>query len=124
MERALREDERQPEGVVEMAVADEDVGGAAELQRPAPDVDRQPGRMDAEPGLVAGPRPPLEAEPRELELDRPHGAVRAAQISRYSQRRKGASRCATLSQSGSISQSAAAIEESSELPSWGVKQKP
>ncbi len=106
--------------MVEMAVAQEDVLGAGELERSAPDVERQARRMDAEPVLVAGARPSLDAEVPEAQLD----GSRDAQISRYSQRRKGASRFSTLSQSGSISHSVAATEESSELPSCGVKQKP
>jgi hypothetical protein len=63
--------------------------------------------------------------------DRPRAAAFACirekmrdQISRKTQRRIAERRFCTLSQLGSISQRVAATEESSELPSWGVKQKP
>ena len=53
---ALRDDEGQTEGVVEMAVAEEQILGSLELGDSAADVERQARRMDAKPGGVAGPR--------------------------------------------------------------------
>ena len=103
--------------MVEMAVGQEDVLRSAELEGAAAGVEREAGRMDAHPGLVTGARPALQAEISETQLD---GSQTALQISRYSQRLSGLSRVATLSQSGSISQRAAATDESSELPSCGV----
>ena len=72
VERALREDERQPEGMVEMAVAQEDVPRPGELERSPPDVQGEARRMDAEPVLVAGARPALDAEVTETQLDGSH----------------------------------------------------
>ena len=129
VERALGKDVRQPQRMVEMPVAEEHVRRAGELERAAPDVEGEPRRMDAEPVVVAGARESLDAEVAKSQLDRshaePHGPAPAAdQISRYSQRRSGCRRLSTLCQSGSMSQRVAATEESSELPSCGVKQKP
>ena len=115
-----------------MAVGQKNILRPAELESAAAGIERKAGRIDPHPGLVAGSRPTLEAKISETQLDRAHrsgGAPKGAlfkdsQISRYSQRLSGLSRVATLSQSGSISQSAAATEDSRELPSCGVKQKP
>ena len=107
--------------MIEMAVGQKDVLRSGELKGAAPRIEREAGRVDPHPGLVTGARPALQAEISETQLD---GSQNALQISRYSQRLSGLSRVATLSQSGSISQRAAATDDSSELPSCGVKQKP
>lgn len=112
----MREQEGQSQRVVEVPVGQQDVADPAELQRPAPHVEGDSRRVDPEPGLVAGTRSTLDREVVE--------AKGLSQISVYSQRRIGFKRSFTASQSGSIIQSAPATEESSELPSWGVKQKP
>lgn len=103
--------------MVEMAMGQKDVLRPGELEGAAPGIEREAGRVDPHPGFVTGARPALQAEVTEAKLDRSQNAL---QISRYSQRLSGLSRVATLSQSGSISQRAAATDESSELPSCGV----
>jgi hypothetical protein len=62
VDRALRQQVRQPEGVVEVAVREEDPPGAGELRRPAPGVERETWRVETEPGLFAGDRAPLDRE--------------------------------------------------------------
>ena len=120
----LRKQVRHPEGVVEMAVAEKQIAGASKLTSAAASVERQPRRVDAKPGRVAGPREAFDRELTQPQLSPAHAVPGSAQISRYSQRRTGVRRVSTDCQSGSISHSAAAIEDSSELPSCGVKQKP
>ena len=119
--------------MVQVAVGQEDVARSGELEGAPAHVQGEPRRMDAEPVVVPGARPAFDPEVSETQLSGSHGrwARRRAdggsekrQISRYSQRRSGERRVSTLCQSGSISQSVAATEESSELPSCGVKQKP
>lgn len=131
MQRPLREDIGYAQRVIEMTVADEKIPGAGLRRRSPPDVEGETGRVNAEPGLLPRDRAALDRQLSELQsggAQRPEGGAggRAArrQISWYMKRRSGSRRLLRLSWFGSISQSAAATEESSEFPSWGVKQKP
>ncbi len=108
-----------------MSVGQEEIAGARDLVRTPSGVESEAGRVDPKPSLLARHRPALDRKLAQPELGPGWRAPRAlAQISVYTQRRIGSSRRVTLSASGSINQRAAATEESSELPSWGVKQKP
>src|SRR5207253_7048929 len=53
---------RNPGGVVEMRVRDEDVGDGEQRVRTAADVEPDVQLANAKPGLVSGPRPPLDRE--------------------------------------------------------------
>jgi len=59
---ALRQDEGEPERMVEVAVREEDVTRSRQLRGAAPGVEGEARRADAEPGLVAGQRPALDRE--------------------------------------------------------------
>ena len=62
MERALRQQVRRAERVVEVAVREEQVGDAGELAGAETGVERDPGRLQPEPGLLAGDGVPLDCE--------------------------------------------------------------
>lgn len=56
----MRQHERQPYRVIEMSVAEKKIRGAAQLEGPATDVEREPWRPHSEPGLFAGTRPTFD----------------------------------------------------------------
>jgi hypothetical protein len=56
--------------VVEVAVREEEVARAGELQGAPADVEGEPRRVDAEPVVIPGPRPPLDAQVAEAQLRR------------------------------------------------------
>jgi len=62
MKRALRENVRRAQGVVEMTVREEEIGRSGELAGAAAGVEGEAGRLKPEPGLLAGDRMAFDGE--------------------------------------------------------------
>ena len=101
MERALRQHVRYTERMIEVTVADEEIPRTGLGRGSPPDIEREAGRVDAEPGLFAGDRVPFDRHLPQLQARGgrqargdagARGRAARRQISWYMKRRSGSRR--------------------------------